>query len=123
MLQSPAPSSLSLAQHPPKAAKPPPPIYPNRIAFSPGNQSWDGDWKTRREAPWDWSTRQWRRLSSADERIFLRIYDGSGLVLTPPFSLDSFGETTPLCGEMTRGGIWGKLPFSDGELMGEILCI
>ena len=67
--QSPAPSSFSPATQPPRTAKPPPPIYPARSAPSPaksscpsrGNQSRGGDWKSRRDPPWDWSSRQWRR--------------------------------------------------------------
>ena len=74
MSHSPAPSSFSPATQPPKMAKPPPPIYPASPAPSPpksscpskgnqsrGNTSWEGDWTFRRDPPWDWSTRTWRR--------------------------------------------------------------
>ena len=74
MRPSPATSSVSPAPKPPRVAKPPPPIYPEGPAPSPaksggpskgtqsyGKTSWDGDWKSRRESPWDWNTRTWRR--------------------------------------------------------------
>ena len=69
VLHSPAPLSLSPAAQLSKAAKPPLPIYSPRFTPSPaksscpskGTQSWDGDWNSKREPPWDWNTRQWRR--------------------------------------------------------------
>ena len=74
MSQYPAPSSFPPATQPPKSPMPPPPFYPARSAPSPaksscpskGNQSygspsWGGEWKSRREPPWGWSSRQWRR--------------------------------------------------------------
>ena len=68
-LHSPTPSPPSPATQHPKVANPPPPIYPPRFAPSPakpsgpskGNQSRGGDWSSRRDPPWDWNARKWRR--------------------------------------------------------------
>ena len=68
-LPSLAPSNPSPAPQPQKVAKPPPPIYPSRRSPSPakssvpskGHESWDGDWNQKRDCPWDWNTRRWRR--------------------------------------------------------------
>ena len=64
MSPSPATSSFSPAPKPTRAAKPPPPIYPESTSPSPaksggrpkgsqsyGKSTWEGDWKARRETP------------------------------------------------------------------------
>ena len=68
-LPSLATSTPSPAPQPQKVAKPPPPIYPPRCSPSPsqssvptkGQQSWGGGWNQKRDSPWDWNSRRWRR--------------------------------------------------------------
>ena len=74
MSPSPATSSFPPAPKPTRAAKPPPPIYPESTSPSPaksggrpkgsqpyGKSSWEGDWKARRETPWNKNNRKRRR--------------------------------------------------------------